>query len=85
MRVIKSVYPTRWKNYHTKHPRSCIVCEIYDSPNSVKLWKNFVANSDKKKVKIQGNNIFLYDNYSERRLIRELKQEHVSRNNIRNL
>jgi len=67
--------------YQRSHPNADIILEIKYTPNAIVLWKYIIkyANKNERNILHTGRNFNLGENYSERKLIKDIKNAHNER------
>lgn len=68
------------RDHKAEHPNAKIIYEINYSPNAVILWKN-IRKYISKHLEISGCNFNLKQNYTEKRLIKDINLIHNERLN----
>lgn len=82
IRTMTKLLPQRLKNYRLKCPNMKIVIKINYSPNANALWrliKEKMGKKSQKKMIVNGNNFDLHENYTEKKLIRDIRTIHDER------
>jgi len=79
MRLMRKSRNQSIVNHKKKYPDMTVVFEIYYSPNSVNLWNRIKKKLGNKKIEYSGSNFNLKKNYTERMLIKDIKNIHNER------
>ncbi|AQN67947.1 putative kilA-n domain protein [Saudi moumouvirus] len=78
-RLMKKSYKIRMSEHLERHPNMEIILKICHSPNSMNLWNRIKTKLGKKKITYSGCNFNLEDNYTENKLVRDIKKIHNER------
>ncbi|AUV58908.1 hypothetical protein [Bandra megavirus] len=78
-RLMKKSYKIRMSEHLERHPDMEIVLKISHSPNSMNLWNRIKTKLGKKKITYSGCNFNLEDDYTENKLVRDIKKIHNER------
>nr|WBF70376.1 SET domain protein [Megavirus caiporensis] len=78
-RLMKKSYKIRMSEHLERHPEMEIVLKISHSPNSMNLWNRIKTKLGKKKITYSGCNFNLEDDYTENKLVRDIKKIHNER------
>ncbi|AGD92862.1 putative KilA-N domain-containing protein [Megavirus lba] len=78
-RLMKKSYKIRMSEHLERHPDMEIVLKISHSPNSMNLWNRIKTKLGKKKITYSGCNFNLENDYTENKLVRDIKKIHNER------
>nr|WBF70308.1 ankyrin repeat protein [Megavirus caiporensis] len=78
-RLMKKSYKIRMSEHLERHPEMEIVLKISHSPNSMNLWNRIKTKLGKKKITYSGCNFNLENDYTENKLVRDIKKIHNER------
>ncbi|AVL94489.1 putative KilA-N domain-containing protein [Moumouvirus australiensis] len=78
-RLMKKSYKIRMSEHLERHPNMEIILKICHSPNSMNLWNRIKTKLGKKKIIYSGCNFNLEDDYTENKLVRDIKRIHNER------
>ncbi|AZL89569.1 KilA-N domain-containing protein [Megavirus baoshan] len=78
-RLMKKSYKIRMSEHLERHPDMEIVLKISHSPNSMNLWNRIKTKLGKKKITYSGCNFNLDNDYTENKLVRDIKKIHNER------
>ncbi|AVL93475.1 putative KilA-N domain-containing protein [Megavirus vitis] len=78
-RLMKKSYKIRMSEHLERHPEMEIVLKINHSPNSMNLWNRIKTKLGKKKITYSGCNFNLENDYTENKLVRDIKKIHNER------
>jgi hypothetical protein len=75
MRVASHLCLRRWNAYKRNNKRAEIVCQIHNTPNAIRLWRNIVSDHmDDVDVNVRGNNVYLHRQRDEKKFVRAVKK-----------
>ncbi|ANB51039.1 hypothetical protein [Powai lake megavirus] len=77
--LCKQCLHNRRSEHLERHPEMEIVLKISHSPNSMNLWNRIKTKLGKKKITYSGCNFNLENDYTENKLVRDIKKIHNER------
>jgi hypothetical protein len=80
-RILRNSYNQAYNKHKSEYPKCKIVIDISGSPNSVVLWKR-IKNKLGDNITVSGSHFNLNDDYTEKKLIKDVNMIHNDRYNI---